>query len=554
MQPTRWRHSSTHLGIAAAVLALAAAAVVVAVVVLPDESGAGARVVPPAPVATAKPGVVPVSDDAPVPVGSALAAALAPALADPNLGRLTGRITDAVTGKALWTQQEDLPVQPASTNKVLTAAAALLTLDRDERVTTKVVAAESGPSVRAGTVVLVGGGDPTLSAAPPGTETWYPGAARIADLAAQVRSGGVKPTAVLVDTSLFSGPEMAPGWDPADIAGGDFAPIQPVMLDGGRTQPVSVESPRSLTPALDAGRALAVALGVDPATVTTAPGPATGDELASVQSAPLIERLRQMMSASDNVMAESIAREVAGHDQRPRSFAGAVQAVTDRLSRAGVEMTGATLYDSSGLSVLDRLTATNLDEVVSLAETQLASESLTPKTVARYARLVSVAGRPDLAVTQYRTLMQSSPLRETDKIGMITALIDAGHIAEARKMISALKDRPAMKPVKMKLNADIELAEGRAERAIDIYKAACELAEVDGLEEAEGGQATTAEHAELNEKLSELNRKKRNMRARLEDNEEEIEERRRALIDDIKRRSQAQCELIELFTVEWEVI
>jgi flagellar capping protein FliD len=66
--------------------------------------------------------------------------------------------------------------------------------------------------------------------------------------------------------------------------------------------------------------------------------------------------------------------------------------------------------------------------------------------------------------------------------------------------------------------------------------------------------ATTAEHAELNEKLSELNRKKRNMRARLEDNEEEIEERRRTLIDDIKRRSQAQCELMELFTVEWEVI
>jgi ERCC4-related helicase len=65
---------------------------------------------------------------------------------------------------------------------------------------------------------------------------------------------------------------------------------------------------------------------------------------------------------------------------------------------------------------------------------------------------------------------------------------------------------------------------------------------------------TIAEHAELNEKLSELNRKKRNMRARLEDNEEEIEAKRRALIDDIKKRSRAQCELIELFIIEWEVI
>ncbi len=365
MHPTRWRRS-THLVVGLGVVALTAVLVVAAVFLTGAHSRDRNRIPAPEP-AVAAPGVTPVDDSAAVPTGAGLAAALGPPLANPDLGVITGRVADARTGKLLWQQGSDVPLQPASTNKVLTAAAALLTLDRDERVTTKVVAADSGPSVRAGTVVLVGGGDPTLSAAPPGEDTWYPGAARIADLAAQVRSSGVKPTAVLVDTSLFSGPEMAPGWDPADIAGGDFAPIQPVMLDGGRTQPVSVESPRSLTPALDAGRALAVALGVDPATVTTAPGPATGDELASVQSAPLIERLRQMMSASDNVMAESIAREVAGHDQRPRSFAGAVQAVTDRLSRAGVDMTGATLYDSSGLSVLDRLTATNLDEVVGLA-------------------------------------------------------------------------------------------------------------------------------------------------------------------------------------------
>ncbi len=65
---------------------------------------------------------------------------------------------------------------------------------------------------------------------------------------------------------------------------------------------------------------------------------------------------------------------------------------------------------------------------------------------------------------------------------------------------------------------------------------------------------TGAEHAELNEKLSELGRKKRNMRARLEDNEEEIEQKRRALIDDIKRRSHTECELSEIFTIEWEVI
>lgn len=82
-----------------------------------------------------------------------------------------------------------------------------------------------------------GGGDPTLSAAPPEQDTWYRGAARISDLADQVRRSGVDVTAVQVDTSLFTGPKMAPGWDPADIDGGDIAPIESVMLDGGRTQP-----------------------------------------------------------------------------------------------------------------------------------------------------------------------------------------------------------------------------------------------------------------------------------------------------------------------------
>lgn len=362
MQPTRWRHGSAHLGIAAAVLALAAAVVVIAVVALPDESGAGARVVSSAPVATANPGVVPVSDDAPVPAGRALAAALAPALADPNLGRLTGRITDALTGKALWTQQEDLPMQPASTNKVLTAAAALLALDREARVTTRVTAGD-----QPGVVVLVGGGDPTLSTAEAGQDTWYREAARLSDLADQVRRSGVSVTEVQVDTSAFTGPTMAQGWDAADIDGGDIAPIEAVMVDGGRVQPTTVESRRSTTPALDAGRALAAMLGVDPDRVSIASSSVTGRELGAVRSAPLVVRLSEMMNASDNVMAESIGREVAAAMGRPRSFAGAVDAVTNRLATAHIAVSGAALQDCSGLSVDDRLSARTLDAVVQAA-------------------------------------------------------------------------------------------------------------------------------------------------------------------------------------------
>jgi len=363
MRPTQWRRS-THVVVGVAVLLLVAAVVAAAAVLGNGNSTSDAQAVKPAPAAaTAAPGIVPVADSATKPTPDRLAATLAPLVADPNLGGLTGRITDAVTGAQLWAQGADVPMQPASTNKVLTTAAALLALDRDARLTTRVMA-----SGQPGVVVLRGGGDPTLSAAPAGQDTWYRDAARISDLADQVRRSGIFVTTVQVDISAFSGPTMAPGWDPADIDGGDIAPMEAVMLDGGRTQPVSVDSARSTTPALDAGRALAVALKVDPAKVAVLPaGTPSGQEIASVQSPPLIERLRQMMNESDNVMAESIGREVAAEQNRPQSFDGAVQAVLGQLDKAKIDTGNARLLDSSGLSVHDRLTAETLDGVVNAA-------------------------------------------------------------------------------------------------------------------------------------------------------------------------------------------
>lgn len=354
----------THVVLAAAVIVFVAALIAGAAFLNSGDKNS-AQVPPPRPAAAANPALIPLSESAAVPTTSGMTAALAKVVADPDLGNLTGRITDAHTGEQIWEQRAGVPMQPASTNKVLTAAAALLTLDRNARVTTTVMAADQ--TRMPGTVVLVGGGDPTLSAAPPNVQTWYRGAARISDLADQVRKSGLVPTAVQVDTSLFTGPDMAPGWDPEDIGGGDIAPIQAVMLDAGRIQPTTIESRRSVTPALDAGRALAVALGVDPAKVTFAPGPAGGRQLASVQSAPLIERLLEMMNSSDNVMAETIAREVAKATGYPLSFAGGVDAVLSKLAAEKIDVTGASLVDASGLSVADLLTAKTLDDVINAA-------------------------------------------------------------------------------------------------------------------------------------------------------------------------------------------
>jgi serine-type D-Ala-D-Ala carboxypeptidase/endopeptidase (penicillin-binding protein 4) len=365
MGRTRWQ-KSTPVFVGLAVLAFVAAVVAAATFFTTSGHGAGgARApIPPPHAPPVKPGMIPVSDTAETPSGPGVAAALAAVAADPNLGKLGGRITDAITGKELWQVADDLPLVPASTNKILTAAAALLTLDRQARISTRVVA---GSQNAQGPVVLVGAGDPLLSAVPPGQDTWYRGSARISDLVEQIRRSGMTPTAVQVDTSAFSGPTMAQGWDPADVDNGDIAPIESVMIDAGRIQPTTVNSRRSSTPALDAGRELAKALGLDPAAVTIVTAPSGARQLAVVQSAPLVQRLSEMMDHSDNVMAECIAREVAAAINRPRSFAGAADAVTNRLSTAHVDTVGAALLDSSGLSVDDRLTAKTLGGVVQAA-------------------------------------------------------------------------------------------------------------------------------------------------------------------------------------------
>lgn len=365
MGPTRWR-KSTPVFVGLAVLAFVAAVVAAATFFTTGgHGGSGARVaVPPPRPPVVKPGMVPVSDSAETPTVPGVAAALAPVAGDPNLGRLGGRITDAMTGKELWQVADDVPFVPASTNKVLTAAAALLTLDRQARISTRVVA--GGPNAQ-GPIVLVGAGDPTLSAAPPDVPTWYRGSPRLSDLVEQIRRSGVTPTAVQVDTTAFTGPTMAQGWDPSDVDNGDIAPIESVMIDSGRIQPSTVNSRRSRTPALDAGRELAKALGLDPGAVTIGTAPSGARQLAVVQSAPLVQRLSEMMDHSDNVLAECIAREVAAAINRPRSFAGAVDAITNRLSTGHIDTTGAALMDSSGLSVDDRLTAKTLDGTVQAA-------------------------------------------------------------------------------------------------------------------------------------------------------------------------------------------
>lgn len=327
---------------------------------------------PPPPVPTAPPpepvtpalGLLPIDGQAPAPTPDGVAAALGQPAASPALGELSGHVVDAATGTVLWSRGPDRELVPGSTAKLVTAAAALLALDHGAQLETKVVAGDA-----AGTVVLVGGGDPTVSALPAGLESVYPGAARLDDLAAQVKAAaptGV--TKVLVDVDRYAGAALGPGWLPADVPAGFVAPIVPVMLDGGRAVPTEPNSARTGSPALAAATELARRLGA-PLDVAVGKAPAGAQEFGVVRSPPIGDLVATMLSSSDNVLAEAIAREVAIARQAEPSFAGSVEAMRGVLTANGIDVAGLGTVDGSGLSAQNRVTAAGLTALLVAAGT-----------------------------------------------------------------------------------------------------------------------------------------------------------------------------------------
>ncbi|MDR7330313.1 D-alanyl-D-alanine carboxypeptidase/D-alanyl-D-alanine endopeptidase [Corynebacterium guangdongense] len=279
---------------------------------------------------------------------AATAAALQAAAENPAMATLHGRVTDATTGQTVWESNADVPLTPASSTKILTAAAAVLTLDPGRTIATEVVA---GPYP--GSVVIRAAGD-----------VWLDDSA-LDELAAELGEGVDQ---VIVDTSAWSGPALAEGVEADNVDGGYIAPMQPAMINAARLGGDEGDLPRSHTPALDVARALADRLGA--ATVGEGPAPAGAKVLAAVESPPLSARAEEMVKWSDNVMAEAIAREVATARGAEASFPGAAQATLDTLSEAGFDVSGVTLADNSGMSTLNLIPPALLDEIVLRAATE----------------------------------------------------------------------------------------------------------------------------------------------------------------------------------------
>ncbi len=293
---------------------------------------------------------------------AAVAAALRTPLTATGLGsRLRAEVIDVATGAVVLNRGATTAAAPASTAKLLTAAAVLTTRGPDFRIRTSVVLGSGG------TVVLVGHGDPTLTGARATQRPAYTGAARLSDLAAAITHAGVRPTRIVVDSSAFGGPAVSPAWDSDDVPTEYGAAITATMTDGGRAAPSAVV--RSANPDLAAGAELAALLGHPKLPVSRGVAPTGARVLGTVRSAPVSTLVAQMLMYSDNVIAECLGRQVAMTRGLPATFTGAAAAIRATVRTLGVDP-GAGMRDASGLAPTDRLSASALADLLAMVATR----------------------------------------------------------------------------------------------------------------------------------------------------------------------------------------
>lgn len=277
-------------------------------------------------------------------------------------GNLAYSVVDAGTGEVIAERDAGTARVPASTLKLLTAAALLSEVDPGETLTTRALVSD-------GTVVLQGEGDMTLDEGD--LRTLAEGAAGL------VREQGSGTVHLAVDTSVIQGGEN-PAWGSNGTAGGWVTPTAAMALDEGWLDGQEY-GPKSSDPVGDVAERFAELLGEQGVDVEGSVSEGTAPEGAAaveVESAPLSEIVRHTLQISDNTTAELLGHLLAAARGEPTTPEGAAAALTDGVRELAAEvgvpssdLDDLVIRDASGLSTQNRvppaLLAAVLGEVAS---------------------------------------------------------------------------------------------------------------------------------------------------------------------------------------------
>lgn len=272
-------------------------------------------------------------------------------------------------GNDLTASNADVPMTPASTMKLATAAAALRLLGPDHRFVTRVhaTAPPDDAGVVDGDLLLVGGGDPVLA-----TPRFIRKvnrdrpATQLRELARAVARAGVTRITgrVAGDATILADQPIADGWRDDDLTALDTARSSGLTVDAGLrlfTREGTLRAEAARNPAARAASQFAKLLDDAEIRIERDAAPTTAPreprvEIARITSPPLSDLLVHMVQTSDNHLADGIFRMLGAAIGDP-TWRGSAEAARRVLDDAGIDWDTARLADGSGLSRHDRVTA-----------------------------------------------------------------------------------------------------------------------------------------------------------------------------------------------------
>ncbi len=290
----------------------------------------------------------------------------------------SGAVVDAGTNATVWSKNGTTTRMPASTNKLVTATNALTVFGPGARFTTEV---RTGSA--ADRVVLVGSGDPSLSSA---------GLDAMAKKTASVLvAKAITAARVYVDDDVFPTPTLAYGWKSSYVPD-SIAPVRGLVRDQRNDSDTSAEAGRYFRDRLKAyGVTAAGYYGrANAATTSTRITSTTGQPVSTIVS--------RMLLNSDNEIAEGLHKKVGIALKHGATWDGAKIAQAEAL---GIQrLSVGVLYDGSGLSRADRISALQLARIVDRGLDPTLQEKLWPM---QSAAAIPTAGRTGTLANRFTT-------------------------------------------------------------------------------------------------------------------------------------------------------
>ena len=329
----------------------------------------------------------PLAGDAEAPTPDGVTRALRGVVSLPALADSALVVRDGQTGQVLFDDNGSQLRIPASTTKILSAAAVGQAFAADATLETVVRRGASD-----GEIVLVAGGDSLINPGK-GDSDRVSGRAGLADLSDQVSTAlekaGVDAVTLIVDESYAYGPGVAPTWDssfrPSGITGAvAMLGLSRERATGGRVGPADpVAAVRELFARQLERRGIDVTLAPREQPAVAAPPPATptpsvtstptaaptagpGAMLGRIVSAPVRDQLALALTDSDNALTEILARQGAFRSGGGTTFADTGAWVVSQVTALGLDTRGVVLRDASGLSRENRVRADLLTRLLVL--------------------------------------------------------------------------------------------------------------------------------------------------------------------------------------------